>query len=105
MSILLGLANLFEVIADTIEYGPVEAVKINTSLSPEYERVIRRIGKDSEKKSYKADTGFSKTGSSDLMGSISKVVSDVGNQKSTENIIDEIEEEAIQKAVKEKSCW
>ncbi len=38
MSILLGMANLCEAIVDAIEYGPIEAVKINTSFCPEAER-------------------------------------------------------------------
>lgn len=105
MSILLGLSNLFGALADTIEYGPAEAVKINTSFSPEAERSYRKIMKDLEKESNKTDVAISNTDSSDSMGIISKVVSDMGKQKSTEDIVDEAEEEAIRKAVEEKSCW
>ncbi len=51
MSILLGLANMFQAVADTIEYGPIEAVKINTSLCPDAERSYREIMKNIDKPS------------------------------------------------------
>lgn len=43
MSILLGLANAFQVVADVIEYGPLDAISINTSISPQAERDYRSI--------------------------------------------------------------
>ena len=34
-----------EALVDTLEYGPIEAVKINTSFCPEYDREVRRLEK------------------------------------------------------------
>lgn len=105
MSILLGICNVLEAVVDVLEYGPVEAAKINTSFCPEAERACRKIMKSSQKESYKTTTSFSETDSVDFTGIMSEIVSEVGKQRSADGIIDEIEEEAIRKAVEEKNCW
>lgn len=50
---LLGIIRGLETLCDVIEYGPVEAIKINTSVFPEAERAAREVRKslDSSSKS------------------------------------------------------
>lgn len=49
--LLEGLIRGLEILADTIEYGPIEAAKINTSIIPQAERDYRRIMADIDKPS------------------------------------------------------
>ena len=48
---LLGIIRGLETLCDAIEYGPVEAVKINTSICPEAERASCKIMKNIDKPS------------------------------------------------------
>ena len=54
---LEGIIKGLEAVGDVLEYGPVEAVKINTSFSPEAERDYRRIMKSMEEKTETVDVG------------------------------------------------
>ena len=110
MSILLGMANLCEAIVDAIEYGPIEAVKINTSFCPEAERSYRKIMKDLETEPAKTDVALSKTDENrainkDVTVILDRNLMEYEEPKSSEDIVDETEEEAIRKAVEEKTCW
>ena len=48
---LLGIIRGLETLCDVIEYGPVEAAKINTSFCPEAERSYRKIMENIDKPS------------------------------------------------------
>lgn len=98
---LLGIIRGLEALCDVIEYGPVEAVKINTSLCPEAERatkkIIRSIANDEEdartsSSMYKAGNGTSGSQST-------------AHSREYESGLEESEEEMINKAVAEKGGW
>ena len=55
--ILEGIIRGLEAVEDVLEYGPAEAVKINTAVIPEAEREYRRIIKSMEKDVETAEEG------------------------------------------------
>ena len=91
-----------EVVSDVIEFGPVKAVQINTSFSPEAERDTSRILGNLEKENY-----MSTKSHTDPFAVIARKRENVKvNSKSeNESVLDQEEEDMINKAVAEKGYY
>ncbi len=88
-SIIRGL----EAVSDVIEFGPVKAAKINSSVVPEAERATTRILSNLEK-----ENCMSTRQHADM--------SVIKERKSkNESVLDQTEEDMIDKAVKEKGYY
>ena len=89
-----------ETVCDVIQYGPLEAMDIATSVCPEAERATREI--------MQSLSESSETASSSVEYQTNDRTSRNGNTefgKEYETCLDESEEEMISRAVAEKSCW
>lgn len=82
-----------EVMSDVIEFGPTKAAQINTSFMPEYERDVTRILDNLEKNSYTSTSSYTNP----------SVIQE--RKDENESVLDQAEEDMIDKAVAEKGCY
>ena len=91
---LLGMIRCLEAVGDILEYGPVEAVRINTALVPEAERSYREIMKNIDKPIL--ESGYSST-----VSAPGKVIRDIGRARVSRKRTDAFRE-AVEKAVRDR---
>ena len=99
-----------EMLADTIEYGPVKAFEINTSFCPQAERETIRMNREFQKKKDKSPVYDSTEpekeatdGRSQKIYGSNSIIQ--GVKLTCETGIDEAEEEMINQAVADKGHW
>lgn len=91
---LLGMIRCLEAVGDILEYGPVEAVRINTALVPEAERSYREIMKNIDKPIL--ESGYGPTVSAQ-----GKSIRDIGRASASRKRTDAFRE-AVEKAVRDR---
>lgn len=91
---LLGIIRCLDAVGDILEYGPVEAVKINTALVPEAERSYREIMKNIDKPIL--ESGYIST-----VSAPGKVIRDIGRARVSRKRTD-VFREAVEKAVRDR---
>lgn len=88
-----AIIRSLEVVSDVIEFGPVKAAQINTSFIPEAERATARILSNLEKDNYGSTRPHTNT----------PIIKE--KMSKDELVLDQMEEDMINKAVSEKGAY